>query len=129
MENQSVVIEHVMTEVERGCLVGPLPSFQVNQVHVSPIGLVQKPHTNRWSMIVDLLMPSSFSVNNCISSDSCSLTYALVDKAVDWIRQLGHVQSKSYPQLVKMDLKDAYRIVPVHPHDQHLLVIRWQDEV
>ena len=28
-------------------------------------------------------------------------------------------------QLVKMDLKDAYRMVPIHPHDQHLLVIVW----
>ena len=28
-------------------------------------------------------------------------------------------------QLVKIDLKDAYCLVPVHPEDQHLLGISW----
>ena len=29
--------------------------------------------------------------------------------------------------LVKSDLKDAYRIVPVHPDDYHLLGIAWDE--
>lgn len=29
-------------------------------------------------------------------------------------------------QLVKIDLRNAYRIVPVHPQDQHLLAITWE---
>ena len=29
-------------------------------------------------------------------------------------------------QLLKMDLKNAYRVVPVHPDDQHLLGIPWE---
>ena len=28
-----------------------------------------------------------------------------------------------------MDLKDAYRVVPVHPDDQHLLAISWNGAV
>ena len=28
---------------------------------------------------------------------------------------------------MKLDVKDAYRIVPVHPSDYHLLGIRWRD--
>ena len=28
-------------------------------------------------------------------------------------------------QLIKIDLKNAYRIVPIHPDDQHLLAISW----
>ena len=31
-------------------------------------------------------------------------------------------------QLVKIDLKDAYRIVPVHSDDYHLLGITWDGE-
>ena len=31
-------------------------------------------------------------------------------------------------QLAKLDLKDAYRIVPVHSDDHHLLVILWEDQ-
>ena len=30
---------------------------------------------------------------------------------------------------MKMDLKEAYRIVPVHPDDQHLLGISWNGQV
>ena len=29
-------------------------------------------------------------------------------------------------QLVKLDLQNAYRIVPIHPHDHHLLGIAWE---
>lgn len=28
----------------------------------------------------------------------------------------------------KLDLKNAYRIVPIHPHDQHILAITWEGE-
>ena len=29
-------------------------------------------------------------------------------------------------QLTKLDLQSAYRIVPIHPKDQHLLAIEWE---
>ena len=50
-----------------------------------------------------------------------SITYARVDDAVAQILQLGQGT-----MLVKLDLKNAYRIIPVHPWDQHLLGISWQ---
>jgi len=72
-------------------------------------------------MICDLSSPFGSSVNDGISPDLCSLRYAKVDDAVNIIRQLGRGT-----QLVKLDLKDAYRIVPVHPADYHLLGIKWR---
>ena len=32
-------------------------------------------------------------------------------------------------QMAKIDLKSAYRIVPVHPEDQSLLGIKWRDSI
>lgn len=32
-------------------------------------------------------------------------------------------------QLVKLDIKDAYRIVPVHPADYHLLGVAWRGNI
>ena len=29
--------------------------------------------------------------------------------------------------MVKLDIKEAYRIVPIHPQDQPLLGIMWED--
>ena len=31
--------------------------------------------------------------------------------------------------LVKSDIKKAYRMVPIHPNDQHLLEIQWEDSI
>ena len=73
---------------------------------------------------MDLSYPSGKSVNDFISPDICSLHYPSVDDAVDLVLALGQ-----YTQLVKIDLKSAYRILPIHPVDRQLLGIRWQGHV
>ena len=104
--------------------MGPLVSLAQRHVHTSPIGLVPKGHTGtRWRLIVDLSSPPSASVNDGIPKDLCSIKYASIDDAIRLIRQMG-----PRCQLVKMDLKDVYRMVPVHPKDQHLLAISWEGQ-
>ena len=120
--NRKVVDERIAAEVAEGRFLGPIPHQLLPVVHTSPLGLVPKAHhSNKWRMICDLSSPLGVSVNDGISSDLCSLHYAKVDDAVDIIRQLGRGA-----QLVKLDIKDAYRIVPVHPADYHLLGIEWR---
>ena len=46
-----------------------------------------------------------------------------MDNAVAIIQRLGRDT-----QLVKLDIKDAYRIVPIHPADHHLLGILWRGQ-
>lgn len=118
----AAVQERIAAEVGAGRLLGPLPAHMLPLVHVSPIGMVPKAHTDKWRMIVDLSHPPGGSVNDGIYSNLCSLCYASVDKAVSIIRKLGRGT-----QLVKLDIKDAYRIIPVHPGDYHLLGIRWHE--
>ena len=60
-------------------------------------------------------------MNDGIPPELCSLHYASVDDAVALIQQLGQDT-----QLIKLDIKDAYRIVPVHPADYNLLGITWR---
>ena len=121
--NSSVVNSHISLEVDHGRMIGPLPPPQVNSVHISPVGLVPKLHSDKFHMIVDLSFPTDANINDGISEDLCSLQYTKVDHVVEIILQLGRGA-----QLVKMDLKDAYQLNPVHPHDQHLLAISWQDQ-
>ena len=104
--------------------MGPLHPSLAAQVHTSPIGLVPKSQSDRWRMIVDLSVSNGAIVNDGIGADVCSLTYASVDNAVLIIQHLGQGT-----QLIKMDLKDAYRIIPVHPQDHHLLGIQWNNQV
>jgi hypothetical protein len=60
-------------------------------------------------------------VNSGISPELSSITYAKVDDAVKLILQLG-----LGTELVKLDLKSAYRIVPIHPEDHHLMAVSWR---
>ena len=122
LANAGTVRAHISTELAADRLVGPLPPEALECVHSSPIGLVPKGHTgDRWRLIVDLSSPASSSVNDGIRRELSSLEYASLDDAVRLITHLGPGS-----QLVKMDLKDAYRMVPVHPDDQHLLAISWE---
>ena len=63
-------------------------------------------------------------MNDGIAKDMSSLTYTSVDLVASRILQLGRGT-----ELAKMDIKQAYRLVPVHPDDRRLLGIEWQEEV
>ena len=71
-------------------------------------------------MIVDLSYPAGASVNDGIDSALCSLRYTKVEEIASAVLQLG-----KGTELTKADIKAAYRIVPVHPEDRHLLAMRW----
>ena len=122
LANEKVIDERIVAELAAGRLLGPITPQYIPYVHISPLGLVPKARQiNKWRMICDLSAPSGSSVNDGIPPGLCSLRYAKVDDAVSIIQQLGRGT-----QLVKLDVKDAYRIVPVHPADYHLLDIRWK---
>ena len=124
-DRTTAVDERILSELSAGRLHGPIPPPQKALVHISSIGVVLKPHQpDKWRMITDLLYPRSASVNDGISPNLCSLHYSSVDDAVALIRQLGR-----NTLLIKLDIKDAYRIVPVHPADYPLLGISWRDQV
>ena len=75
-------------------------------------------------MIVDLSHPRGHSLNDLIPPEACSLSYPSVDDAVEFILSLGR-----YTQLVKIDLKNAYWILPIHPEDRVLLGISWEGHI
>ncbi len=68
--------------------------------------------------------PEGHSVNDGIPSDLCSLKYSTVADAVELIRCQG-----KDALLSKLDLKSAYRVVPVHPEDHHRLGMIWNGQV
>ena len=63
-------------------------------------------------------------MNDGIRPELCSLTYVSVDDAVRIVLQLGRGC-----RIAKLDIKSAYRIVPVHPDDRPLLGMRWSKGV
>ena len=90
-------------------------------LQVSPFGAIPKKNKpDKWRLIVDLSSPEGHSVNDAIRRDLCSVLYTSVDQAVVLAQSLGQGCL-----LAKLDLKEAYRAVPVHPSDQCLLAVSW----
>ena len=90
--------------------------------HYSPVGIIPKLHQpGRFRLIVDLSSPQGASVNDAIPSDLALLQYPRVEQAIKLIAQ--HDRGVL---IAKLNLQSAYRKIPVHPADQHLLGISWE---
>ena len=124
-QNPSIISEYLHREASLGRMQC-LPPESINKgVHISPIGAIPKKHKpGKWRLIVDLSSPSNASVNDGICSEWSSLKYTTVDHLSTLILQEGKGAF-----LVKVDIKEAYRIIPVHPHDQPLLGVEWDGAV
>ena len=103
--------------------MGPLIPTQFPYVQTSSLGAIPKKHTqNKWRLILDLSHSKNASVNDGIDRSICSLSYMKVDDVVQQILTLGRSCL-----LAKIDVECAFRNVPVHPHDRHLLGMKWED--
>ncbi|XP_062511310.1 uncharacterized protein LOC134187209 [Corticium candelabrum] len=95
------------------------------EAHISPMDVIPKAHQpGRWRLIVDLLSPRAASVNDGIAPNLCSLSYVSIDVAARKICELG-----TGAMMAKLDIQSAYRHIPVHPDDRHLLGISWKGKV
>ena len=123
-DNSDVITAYLDREVALGRLAR-LPSqhgLSPQMIQISPFGAIPKKHRpDKWRLIVDLSSPEGFSVNDGIAKPLCSVSYASVDHAVRLVQLLG-----KGCLLAKLDLKEAYRAVPVHPTDQRLLAVAWR---
>ena len=77
-----------------------------------------------WQLIVDLSHPPGFSVNDSIPKDLCSLHYVTINDTINQIAKLG-----SGTLLAKADIKSAFRLLPVHLADRHLLQMAWNGSI
>ena len=68
---------------------------------------------------MDLSSPRGVSVNDGIDKQASSLSYAVTDNVVRCVLQTGRSIL-----FVKLDLQSAYRMIPVHSDDKHLLEMR-----
>ena len=124
--NPSVINKYLADECSQGRLLGPFPPESLKSwIHISPFGVIPKKNRpNKWRLIVDLSSPKPGSINEGISPDLCSLHYSGLDEAISIVKRLG-------PNclLAKLDLQSAYRVVPIHPQDRHLLGVKWKDQI
>ena len=60
-------------------------------------------------------------MNDFIDKSERTVSYATIDDAICIIKRLGKGCAMS-----KTDIKSAFRIIPVHPLDYHILGMHWE---
>ena len=124
-EEHPLVVQQYLEEEQKLGRIIPVHSSAKHLVHLSCFGVIPKKHQpGKWRLIVDLSSPTGASVNDFIDPSLCSLKYASVDDPAEIVFRSGR-----QTQMAKLDIKSAYRNVPIHPHDRFLLGMQWQGEV
>ena len=122
-QNSSVISDYLKREISLNRMWKYPHHVSPPGIHFSPIGVIPKKNRpGKWRLIVDLSSPRGFSINDGISSDLSTLSYTSVDHLASLV--LSHGKGAL---LVKTDIQEAYRMIPIHPDDQHLLGIRWNE--
>ena len=110
----------IAKEVQRGHTAGPFTQPPFPHCHISPIGAAPKPDGS-CRLVLDLSQPSGDSVNDNINKEEFPCNYTHFDAATDLCFRMGR---GCY--LTKIDIKHAYRLLPVRKEDWPLLVYYWE---
>ena len=124
-DHPEVVDIYLQHELSLGRMSVPYPTSTYPDMHISRFGVIPKNHQpDKWRLITDLSYPTGHSINDGIPSALCSLSYVTIDDAI-----LKILRSGKGTILAKIDIKSAFRLLPVHPQDRHLLAMSWKGEV
>lgn len=119
------VEQYLLTEVSAGRISGPFWLDEVPLVHASGFGVIPKSGMpGDWRLILDLSFPAHRSVNDGIDPQICSVQYPTVNQAI------AHILSfQPGAMLAKVDVAHAFRNIPVHLDDRHLLGMCWGNQL
>ena len=123
IQHPEVVSGNLRKELGLDRVAGPFNSPPLPNLQCHPVGVVPKKHSSEWRTIYHLSYPEGDSINDHIPKDPYTLQYVRVDDAIHILQSLG---PGSF--MAKTDLKSAFRLIPIHPDDWHLLGIHWQDQ-
>ena len=103
-------------------MAGPYSLPPLPNLRCSGLGVVPK-KDGGWRVIYHLSAPHGSSINDYIDPARFSLHYCTIDAAITILNNLGPGSLMG-----KMDLKNAFRLMPVRKEDLHLLGIHWQGQ-
>lgn len=113
--HHGALLQKIKKEVDLGRIMGPFKELPIANLRVSPIGVVPK-SDGGWRMITHLSHPRDNSVNDFIDQSYCTVCYTSFDQVIEMVAALG-----KGAQLGKLDIKSAFRLLPVFPGDFDLL--------
>lgn len=116
LEHPDIIKNYIHTGLSKGPIAGPFSYKSFDNFVVSPLGLVPKGNTRKFRVIHDLSFPKNHLVNSNIPQESSAVQYDSIDEVVSLVRMFGRGCL-----MVKTDIEDAFRIIPIHSSDYHLL--------
>ena len=123
-EHPEIIDKYLNDEVAAGRVFGPTDSSPCPNLHISRFGAIpKKSKANAWRLILDLSFPAEHSVNDGIFKHEFPVHYSKVDDAIRLIIQAG-----KGALMAKLDIKNAYRIIPIHPDDRYLFGMKWRNK-
>ena len=123
IQHPEVVSSNLNKEIQLGRVAGPFDSSPIPDLQCHPVSVVPKKHYSEWRTIYHLSYQEGDSINDHIPKDPYALQYVRVDDAIRILQSLG---PGSF--MAKTDLNSAFRLIPIHPADWHLLGIYWQSQ-
>ena len=122
LQHTSIIDESLKKETKTGRILGPFDSPPLPNLRCSGLGAIPK-HDGGWRIIYHLSAPTGSSITDFIDANTYTLTYCTVDDAYTIINKLGQGALLS-----KIDLKNAFRLMPVRQEDWNLLGIHWKSK-
>ena len=123
--HKEVVDNYLQTEITAARVAGTFAHSLAQNGQISRFGVIPKHHKpDSWRLIIDLSHPHNHSVNDGIPPSLCSIKYISIDDAINQILSLGRGTV-----MAKIDIKNAFRLLPVHPADRHLLMMSWNNSI
>ena len=119
-----VVDTYLASETASRRVAGPfdldLPGVMINRFGA----ILKSGKPGKWRLIVDLSAPANFSINDGVSKADASMVYSSVADAARLLLSLGQGS-----EMAKIDIANAFRIIPIHPDDRHLLGMQWNGQI
>ena len=115
----------VSSLVTNGQVHGPFSSPPLPAFRVSPLGSVRRKHyPEKRRLINHLSWPHGLSVNDGIPDSEAFIAYDMFERAVQDLRVSGPGSL-----MAKLDLKEAFRHIPICPEDWHQMGFSWRQQL
>ena len=120
-QQATLIDEDLSVEISANRIAGPYDDPPINNMFISPIGMVPKKDPGQFRRIHDLSYPSGHSVNDYIPKHLCSVQYETLDVINNLVLTYGQ---GSY--IAKADIEKAFRILPLNPISYNLMGFTWR---
>lgn len=119
-ENDQEVYKKIAKESLKERIAGPFLNLPFQNLVCSPLGLIPKNIPGKFRLIHDLSFPKGNSINSHIPPENLAVHCDSIDTVIKLIKHFG-----MHCLMAKCDIEDAFRLVPIHPTDYHVLGFIW----